>query len=147
MYLGSLGWWSWRMYTALSSMKEVFLGLFYLSLYNLMHLQKEDPILCNILLCTCAQHGRHHPLSCAQNSLIPRTVLCHITYIVSHAVTFLTYMSLLYAFFWVFPRCLNFICQCFGTLCLFHPHRRIGMKNDWGWECWGIYTGKGLARK
>ena len=27
---------------------------------------------------------------------------------------------------------LNFMCQCFGTLCLFHLHRRVGMKNDWG---------------
>ena len=35
-------------------------------------------------------------------------------------------ISLLYAFFWVIPRCLNFICQCFGTLCLFHLLRRVG---------------------
>ena len=53
---------------------------------------------------------------------------------------------MLYAFFWVIPRRLNFICRRFGTLCLFHRHRRVGMKNNWGWECWGIYTGKGLAR-
>jgi len=31
-----------------------------------------------------------------------------------------------YAFFWVIPRRLNFICQRFGTLCLFHLHRRVG---------------------
>ena len=31
----------------------------------------------------------------------------------------------LYAFFWVILRDLNFICRCFGTLCLFYPHRRI----------------------
>jgi hypothetical protein len=36
--------------------------------------------------------------------------------------------KLLYAFFWVIPQCLNFTCQSFGTLCLFHLHRRIGMK-------------------
>jgi hypothetical protein len=30
---------------------------------------------------------------------------------------------LLYIFFWVIPRRLNFICQCFGTLYLFHLHR------------------------
>ena len=29
----------------------------------------------------------------------------------------------LYAFFWVIPRRLNFICQRFGTFCLFHVHR------------------------
>jgi len=30
---------------------------------------------------------------------------------------------------------------------LFHLHRRVGMKNDGGRECWGICTVKGLARK
>jgi hypothetical protein len=35
-----------------------------------------------------------------------------------------------YAFFWVIPRRLNFICRRFGTLCLFHLYRRIGMWND-----------------
>ena len=35
----------------------------------------------------------------------------------------------MYAFFWVIPRCLNFMCQCFWTLCLFRLHRRVGMKN------------------
>ena len=28
-------------------------------------------------------------------------------------------------FFSVIPRRLNFICQRFGTLCLFHLHRRV----------------------
>ena len=31
---------------------------------------------------------------------------------------------MLYAFFWVIPRHLEFICRCFGTLCLFHLHRQ-----------------------
>jgi hypothetical protein len=30
----------------------------------------------------------------------------------------------LYSLFWVIPRLLNFICRRFGTLCLFHLHRR-----------------------
>ena len=30
---------------------------------------------------------------------------------------------MLYAFFWVIPRRLEFICRRFGTLCLFHLHR------------------------
>ena len=34
---------------------------------------------------------------------------------------------MLYAFFLVIPRRLEFICRRFGTLCLFHLHRRIGM--------------------
>jgi len=29
-------------------------------------------------------------------------------------------VSLSYAFFWAIPPLLNFICQRFGTLCLFH---------------------------
>ena len=33
---------------------------------------------------------------------------------------------LLYAFFWVNPRLLKFICRRFGTLCLFHLHRQVG---------------------
>jgi len=37
----------------------------------------------------------------------------------------------LYASFWVIPRRLNFICRRFGALCLFHLHRRVGMKNGW----------------
>jgi hypothetical protein len=36
-----------------------------------------------------------------------------------------------YAFFWVIPRRLNFICRHFGTLHLFHLHRRIGVE----WLC------------
>ena len=31
-------------------------------------------------------------------------------------------------FFWVIPRRLNFICRRFGTLCLFHLHRHVGVE-------------------
>ena len=37
---------------------------------------------------------------------------------------------LLYAFFWVISRRLNCICRRFGTLCLFHLHRQLGVNND-----------------
>ena len=37
---------------------------------------------------------------------------------------------MLHAFFWVIARRLNFICQRFRTLCLFHLHRQVGMKNS-----------------
>ena len=41
---------------------------------------------------------------------------------------FIVYLlELLYAFFWVTPRRLEFICRHFGTLCLFHLHRRVGV--------------------
>ena len=33
--------------------------------------------------------------------------------------------TLLYAFFWVITRRLDFICRRFGTLCLFHLHRQV----------------------
>jgi len=36
---------------------------------------------------------------------------------------------ILYAFFQVIPQRLNFICRHFRTLCLFHLHRQIGMKD------------------
>ena len=41
-----------------------------------------------------------------------------------------TLQVLLYAFFWMIPWCLNFICQPFGTLSLFHLHSRIVMNNN-----------------
>jgi len=34
---------------------------------------------------------------------------------------------MLYAFFWVIPRRLNFICRRFGTLYLFYLHRQVGV--------------------
>ena len=34
-------------------------------------------------------------------------------------------LELLYAFFWVITQRLEFICQRFGTVCLFHLHRHI----------------------
>jgi hypothetical protein len=47
---------------------------------------------------------------------------------------------MLYAFFWVIPWHLNFICQRFGTLCLFQLHRQVGVKSFftptclWSWN-------------
>jgi hypothetical protein len=35
---------------------------------------------------------------------------------------------MLYAFFWVIPRLMNFICRRFRTLCLFHLHRHVGVR-------------------
>jgi len=43
----------------------------------------------------------------------------------------MTNFALLYDFFWVIPRRLNFICRRFGTLYLFHLHRPIRL---WGWN-------------
>jgi hypothetical protein len=37
-------------------------------------------------------------------------------------------------------------CQRFRTLCLFHLHRRVGVKCDCGWES-GVWYVKRLARK
>jgi len=35
---------------------------------------------------------------------------------------------MVYAFFWVIPRRLKFICRRFGTLRLFHLHRQVGVE-------------------
>jgi len=42
----------------------------------------------------------------------------------------MAWLVLLYAFFWVIRRRLNYISRRFGTLCLFHLHKRINMKDD-----------------
>jgi hypothetical protein len=34
---------------------------------------------------------------------------------------------MMYAFFWVIPRRLKFICRRFGTPCLLHLHRQVGV--------------------
>jgi len=39
-----------------------------------------------------------------------------------------------YAIFWVIPRRPNFICRRYGTLCLFHLQRQVGMKMEYT-EC------------
>jgi len=45
---------------------------------------------------------------------------------------FVTYLSyLLYAFFWVIPQHLNFMCQFFGTVCLFHLRGLVGMLGNY----------------
>ena len=66
-----------------------------------------------------------------------------------HSSWFQTFavFCMLYVFFWVISRCPHVTCRHFGTLCLFLLHRRVGMKDDQVWKCWGIYTGKGLACK
>jgi len=43
---------------------------------------------------------------------------------------------MLYVFFWVIPRRLNFICRRFGTLCLFHLHTlMIHLRPEQMWTC------------
>ena len=54
---------------------------------------------------------------------------------------------MLYSFVWVIPWHLNFMCRCFGTLCLFHLHRSCEQEEQLGQDCQGIYTGKSLAQK
>jgi len=49
-------------------------------------------------------------------------LMLHTVQVTRHHSWFHTFaMSwMLYAFFWVIPRHLNFMCRCFRTLCLFH---------------------------
>ena len=59
---------------------------------------------------------------------------------------FQTQFLLLCAFFWVIPRRLNFICQCCGTLCLFHLHKEVGV--EWlGWDVLGYLYRKRFGLK
>jgi len=46
---------------------------------------------------------------------------------------------MLYAFCWVIPQCLNFICRHFGTLCLFHLHRQVAVKKELGLRNAGVF--------
>jgi hypothetical protein len=46
----------------------------------------------------------------------------------SFSTLFYNILSLLRVIFWVVPRCVMFNSRCFGTLCLFHLHRRVDMK-------------------
>ena len=45
----------------------------------------------------------------------------HLTFIFG-----VVFLKLLYVFFWVIPRRLNFMFRRFETLCLFHLHRQVG---------------------
>ena len=58
-----------------------------------------------------------------------------------------TYHLLLYAFFWVIPRRLNFICRRFGTLCSIFIGRKMRMEWTRLGTNLGYYMGKGLALK
>jgi hypothetical protein len=51
---------------------------------------------------------------------------------------------MLYAFFCVIPRRLNFICRR-GTLS--HLQRQVDMKSGWVWECWKYLYGKRFGSK
>jgi len=60
------------------------------------------------------------------------------TFLSSWVQTF-TMFCMLYVFFWVIPRHLNFICRCFATLFLFHLHRQVGVESPtstclWRWN-------------
>ena len=58
--------------------------------------------------------------------------------VASELLEFQTF-AVLYAFFWVIPRLLNFICRHFGTLCLFHLRRRVGVNNELGLRNVGVF--------
>jgi len=41
----------------------------------------------------------------------------------------------LYAFFWLIPQRLNFVCRRFRSLCLFHLHREVNVPTHlWRWN-------------
>jgi hypothetical protein len=88
------------------------------SQYNLEHAQ-----------CMLHDCGYRHTLGMCytvafsqQYRLSERTLICR------RYKDCLSCYMLLYAFFWVIHRRLNFMCLRYGTLCLFHLHRRVVMK-------------------
>ena len=78
----------------------------------------------------CLNKGFIHPLRYFHLFHKGRQLLvfCRIEPLYSWFQTFAVFW-MLYAFFWVISRRLNFICRRFGTLCLFHLHRRL-----WKWN-------------
>ena len=81
--------------------------------------------------------------------LISSCTLCVLCLVMLHVIKSIT----LYAFFWVIPWLLNFMCRHFGTLCLVHLHRRIPIRL-WRWtrqsvlKCWDIkFRGRRITQK
>ena len=66
-----------------------------------------------------------HEAVCCLHTAVALPVL-KVIFFYSWFQTF-TVLWILYAFFWVIPWSLNFICQHFGTLCLFHLHRSVDL--------------------
>ena len=58
-----------------------------------------------------------HVISCGRASSLYR-----------HRFQTFALFCMLYDFFWVIARPLNFICRLFGTLCLFHLYRQLGVE-------------------
>jgi len=91
-----------------------------------------------LVLHTCSLFSHLCRIMLAVNSTVNNTSVGNWISEVVHYVTLMLLSSNFHrllnivSFFWVIPRCLNFICQRFRTLCLFHLHRQVGVKNDWG---------------
>jgi len=73
-------------------------------------------------LCSCRMHVTTCPMTLSRS----RRLECSWIFF----IYILSCVYMLYAFFWVIPQCLNFVCQCFGTLCLFHLHTYLHMKTE-----------------
>ena len=74
--------------------------------------------------CTCAITFQLAPNICKPN------IQSNGKEVMKFTVIMITSSIMVYAFFWVIPRRLNFIYRRFGTLCLFHLHRRVGMSYE-----------------
>ena len=104
------------------------------------------------MLFTCMTNQQMHLLKYAHTHILHHVSATPVTTV---SVSWQEYISrvqnfalfrMLYSFFWVIPRRPNFLCQCFGTLCQFHLHRRCMEGEELGQNCSGIYTGKDLAQ-
>jgi hypothetical protein len=59
----------------------------------------------------------------------PNHRLVRVGFVVGKATVGQIYLEVLYVFFWVIPRRLNFISRRYGTLYLFHLHRQEGISS------------------
>jgi len=91
--------------------------------------KKASCLYCLLLICVLAY------IPCFNSPLLPLLLVWRTHIIWPWFQTFAVFW-MLYSFFWVISRCLKFICRRFGTLCLFHLHRRAGMKYLIICVCW-----------
>jgi len=86
----------------------------------------------------------NHLFICLKTTLISFCSLVVFGCVINVPVASAKGTVVLYAFFWVMPRHLNFICWRFATLCLFHLRRQVGMKKFfiltclWRWNGWSV---------
>ena len=112
-----------------SVLKLMYLGLLAngldVSLLLTLALRMTTPVSSESIQCHVAREPPDKTIN-NERILNLESILFLSSFFLSHELN----AHMLYAFFWVIPRRLNFICRRFGTLCLFHLHRQVGAYED-----------------